>query len=84
VDNTITAHSSPTAVALRLVLAHLTANDHQRGLVVVDLLTGGVADVVGVVDALVTIAKRELVSNYGEAGAVGICAKRLGALTSTN
>jgi hypothetical protein len=81
---TITAHSSPAAVALRLVLAHLSADEHKRALVVGDLLRGSFANALSVIAALAGMTAAELTANYGEAGAIGVCAKRLGELAPTS
>jgi hypothetical protein len=70
--------------AWRLLIAELTDDTDQRRLVTGQLLvSASSAEMLSVVGVLVDIAARALIHDYGEAGAVGIAARRLGELAPT-
>jgi hypothetical protein len=81
-------HTKPQQLeraAWRLVIAELTDDTDKRRTVVARLMTSAsVAELVGLVGHLVTLTARALTESYGEAGAVGVCAKRLGELAPTS
>jgi hypothetical protein len=81
-------HTKPQQLertAWRLLIAELTDDTDQRRLVAGQLLvSAGSAEMLSVVGVLVDIAARALIHDYGTAGAIGVCAKRLGELAPTN